>query len=69
MDQQKPKTHKNDDNEEVRGNSSHDLPEWLEEMKDNLPKPFWLKCLTQQRLVNRCERGEVPGESDVIEAR
>ena len=27
---------KNDDNEEVRGNSSHDLPEWLEEFKDNL---------------------------------
>ena len=27
---------KNDDNEEVRGNSSHDLPEWPEEFKDNL---------------------------------
>ena len=27
---------KNDDNEEVRGNSSHDLPEWLEESMDNL---------------------------------
>ena len=32
------------------------------------PLPFWLKCLTQQSLVNRCERGAVPGESDVIEA-
>ena len=27
---------KNDDNEEVRGNLSHDLPEWLEEFKENL---------------------------------
>ena len=27
---------KNDYNEEVRGNSLHDLPEWLEEVKDNL---------------------------------
>ena len=27
---------KNDDNEEVRGNSSHDLPEWAEEFKDDL---------------------------------
>ena len=27
---------KNDDNEEVRGNSSHGLPEWLEEFKDDL---------------------------------
>ena len=26
----------NDDNTEVRGNSSHDLPEWLQEFKDNL---------------------------------
>ena len=33
VDQQK---HKSDDNEEVRGNSSHDLPEWLEEFKGNL---------------------------------
>ena len=37
MDQQKPKTQiNNDDNEELRGNSSHDLPEWLEEFKDTL---------------------------------
>ena len=27
---------KNDDNEKVRGSSSHDLREWLEEFKDNL---------------------------------
>ena len=27
---------KNDDNEEIRGNSSHDLPERLEEFKGNL---------------------------------
>ena len=27
---------KNDDNEEVRGNLSHGLPEWLEEFKENL---------------------------------
>ena len=27
---------KNDDNEEVQGNSSHDLPEWLEEFKHGL---------------------------------
>ena len=33
----KPKTpNKNDDNEEAQGNSSHDLPEWPEEFKDNL---------------------------------
>ena len=32
------------------------------------PQPLWLKCLTQQRLVNRCERGAVPGETDVMEA-
>ena len=37
VDQQKPKTQtKIGDNEEVRGNSSHDLPEWLEQFKDNL---------------------------------
>ena len=37
MDQQKPKNPtKNDENEEVRGNLSHYLPEWLEEFKDNL---------------------------------
>ena len=27
---------KNEDNEEVRRNSSHDLPEWLEKFKGNL---------------------------------
>ena len=27
---------KNDDNEEVRGDPLRDLPEWLEEFKDNL---------------------------------
>ena len=27
---------KNDDNEEVRGNLSHDLPEWPQEFKENL---------------------------------
>ena len=27
---------KNEDNEEVRGDPSHGLPEWLEEFKDNL---------------------------------
>ena len=37
MDQQKPKTkNKNDDNEEVRGNLSHDLPEWLQEFRHGL---------------------------------
>ena len=37
MDQQKPKTqHKNDDKEEVRGNLSHDLPEWLQEFRHGL---------------------------------
>ena len=37
MDQQKPKTpKKNDDNEEVRRNSSHDLPEWLQEFRHGL---------------------------------
>ena len=31
------KTHtKNGDNETVRGNALHDLPEWLEESKENL---------------------------------
>ena len=37
MDQQKPKTpNKNDDNEEVRGNSSHDLPDLVQELRQNL---------------------------------
>ena len=31
VDRRKPKTQKNDDNEEVRGNLSHDLPEWLQD--------------------------------------
>ena len=37
MDQQKPKTHtKNDDNEDVQGNLSYDLPEWLQEFTHGL---------------------------------
>ena len=36
MDQQKPRTQKNDDNEEVRGNLSHDLPEWPQEFRRGL---------------------------------
>ena len=37
VDQQKPKTHpKNDDDEEVRGHLSHDLPEWLQEFRNGL---------------------------------
>ena len=29
-------THKNGDNETVRGNALHDLPEWLEESMENI---------------------------------
>ena len=37
MDQQKPKnSNTNDDNEEVQGNLSHDLPEWLQESRHGL---------------------------------
>ena len=36
MNQQKPKTHKNADNETVRGDPLRDLPEWLEEFTENL---------------------------------
>ena len=37
MDQQKAKTqNKNEDNEEVRGDPSRDLPEWLVQFLDNL---------------------------------
>ena len=37
MDQQKPETlKKNGDDEDVQGNLSHDLPEWLEEFRQNL---------------------------------
>ena len=34
MDQQKPKNqYKNDDDVDVQGNLSHDLPEWLQEFR------------------------------------
>ena len=36
MDQQKPKTPKNDDNEKVRGHLSHDLPERPQEFRYGL---------------------------------
>ena len=37
VDQQNPKTQiKNEDNEEVRGDSSRGLQEWLEDFKENL---------------------------------
>ena len=36
MNQQKSKREKNGDNETARGNSSHALPEWLEEFTENL---------------------------------
>ena len=36
MDQQKPKNQKHDDNVDVQGNLSHDLPEWLLEITGNL---------------------------------
>ena len=36
MDQQKPEPNANDDHEEVQGNLSHDLPEWLQEFRHGL---------------------------------
>ena len=41
MDQRKPKTNKNDDNVDVRGNLSHDLPEGLEEFKEINTNDYW----------------------------
>ena len=48
---------KNDDNEEVRGNSSHDLPEWLEEFKDNLAD----ESVPEHREAS-CSSQELPSE-------
>ena len=43
-----PKTqNKNEDNEEVRVNSSHGLPEWLEEFKDHLVD----ECVPEHRTL------------------
>ena len=44
---------KNDDNERVRGNSSHDLPEWLEEFKDNLVD----ECVPKHRDASSSSHG------------
>ena len=36
MDQQKPKKHKNEGREEVHRDLLHDLPDWLQEFRENL---------------------------------
>ena len=36
VDSQKPKTHKNEDDEELRSELMQDVPEWLQDFKGNL---------------------------------
>ena len=68
VDSQKPKTHKNEDDEELRSELMQDVPEWLQDFKGNLvgknvqphqtlsQKWYWARVSTVSKLTSRKDR-------------